>query len=115
MVTIMNNQAIFIKKGEEKNKTKRPGKLYRMMIKSDQMEAIISELEPHADSRWYKHDGEELHLVLEGEMEYSVDKKSYILEKGDILWHLSSLKHRAKNISDKKTIYITIGSPPTFM
>jgi len=73
----MKDRAIFIKKGEEKSKTERPGKLYRMMVKSDQMEAIISELEPHAESRWYQHDGEELHLVLQGEMEYIVENKIY--------------------------------------
>ena len=115
MVTKMNDQVIFIKKGEEKSKTERPGKLYRMMVKSDQMEAIISELEPHSESRWYQHDGEELHLVLEGEMEYTVDEKAYKLSEGDLLWHPSTLKHRAKNISDEKTTYITIGTPPTFM
>jgi quercetin dioxygenase-like cupin family protein len=115
MVTKMNSQPILIKRGEEKNKTRRPGKLYRMMVKSDRMEAIISELEPHTQSRWYKHDGEEMHLVLLGEMEYTVDKKSYKLSEGDLLWHPSTLKHRANNISDMKTIYITVGTPPTFM
>ena len=115
MVTEMKDQVIFIKNGDDIKKTKRPGKLYRMMVKSNKMEAIISELEPHAESKWYKHDGEELHLVLEGKMEYSVEDKVYILNKGDILWHPSTLKHRAKSISDKITIYITIGTPPTFM
>ena len=115
MVTKMNGQAIFIKKGKEKSKTKRPGKLYRMMVKSDRMEAIISELEPHAESRWYQHDGEELHIILKGEMEYTIDDKTYKLSEGDLLWHPSTLKHRAKNNSDEKTTYITIGTPPTFM
>jgi len=108
----MKDRAIFIKKGEEKSKTERPGKLYRMMVKSDQMEAIISELEPHAESRWYQHDGEELHLVLQGEMEYIVENKIYKLSKGDLLWHPSTSKHRAKNNSDEKTTYITIGTSP---
>ena len=111
----MNEDIIFIKKGDQKSKTKRPGKLYRLMVKSDKMEAIISEIDPHTESRWYKHDGEELHLVLQGEMEYTVGEKSYKLSEGDVLWHKSTLKHRARNMESEKVIYITVGSPPTFM
>jgi quercetin dioxygenase-like cupin family protein len=85
------------------------------MVKSGKMEAIISEIDPHTESRWYKHDGEELHLVLQGEMEYTVGEKSYRLSEGDVLWHKSTLKHRARNMQGEKVIYITIGSPPTFM
>ena len=115
MVTKMDDKVIFIKKGDEKNKAKKPGKLYRLMVKSKKMEAIISELDPHAESRWFKHNGEEMHLVLHGEMEYTVGEKSYKLSEGDFLWHQSSQKHRAKNIGDKKVTYMTVGTPPTFM
>lgn len=114
MVITMNNNVIFIKKGDEKSKIKRPEKLYRLMIKSEILESIIAELKPHAESRWFQHDGEELHLVLEGTMEYTVGDNSYILSEGDLLWHKSTLKHRARNISDEKVTYVTIGSPPTF-
>jgi quercetin dioxygenase-like cupin family protein len=110
----MNDEVIFIKKGDEKSKTTKPGKQYRLIVKSDKIEAIIAELKPHAESKWFKHDGEEMHLVLEGEMEYTVGEKSYKLSEGDILWHKSTLKHRAKNIGSEKVIYMTVGSPPTF-
>ena len=111
----MQSESIFIKKGEQKRKILRPGRLYRMMIKSENMEAIIAELEPQRESRWYQHNGEELHLVLEGEIEYIVGEKSYHLSKGDVLWHKSTLKHKVKNNSDTTARYITIGTPPTFM
>jgi len=111
----MDEDVIFLKKGDEKSKTKKPGKLYRLMVKSERMETIISELDPHAESRWFQHDGEEMHLVLEGEMEYTVDEHSYKLNEGDILWHKSNLKHRAKNMGSEKVVYMTIGTPPTFM
>jgi quercetin dioxygenase-like cupin family protein len=115
MVTRMNDEIVFIKKGEEESKTQKPGKLYRMMVKSENMEAIIAELDPYAQSVWHCHTGEELHLVLQGEMEYTVGDNSYRLSEGDILWHRSTLKHRAANHSRKKVVYITIGTPPTFM
>lgn len=111
----MTEDAILIKKGEQQSEMKRPGKLYRLVIKSHHIEAIIAELDPHAESRWFQHDGEEMHLVLQGQMEYTVGEKSYTLSEGDTLWHSSSLKHRARNIGNEKVIYITVGTPPTFM
>lgn len=110
----MAENVAFIKKGDEQNKMKRPDKLYRLMVKSTHMEAIITELDPHAESRVFQHDGEEMHLVLHGELEYTVAEKTYKLTEGDILWHDSKLKHRAKNKTDDKVTYITIGTPPTF-
>ena len=75
----MDEDVVFIKNGEEKSKTIKPGKLYRLMIKTQKMEAIIAELDPHAVSKIFQHDGEEMHLVLEGEMEYTVGEKTYKL------------------------------------
>jgi len=111
----MDNIAIFIKRGYQKTQITRPGRLYKMKVKSEKMEAKIAEMEPHTQSRWYQHDGEEIHLCIEGEMEYQVGDHSYKLSEGDVLWHKSILKHRAKNIGDKKVKYLTIGAPPTFI
>ena len=111
----MSDEPIFLKSGEQIKKIKKNGKVFRLMIKSNNMEAIIAEMEPHTSSQWYKHDGEELHYILEGEIDYEVGDKTFHLEKGELLWHKSNIPHRAKNISDKKVKYATIGTPPTFM
>jgi quercetin dioxygenase-like cupin family protein len=111
----MNEDVVFIKNGEEKSKTIKPGKLYRLMIKTLKMEAIIAELDPHTESKLFQHDGEEMHLVLEGEMEYTVGEKTYKLSEGDFLWHKSMLIHHARNIGTKKVVYITVATPPSFM
>jgi quercetin dioxygenase-like cupin family protein len=111
----MDEDVIFLKKGDERSKAKKPGKLYRLMLKSHHMEAIISELEPHTESNWFQHDGEEMHLVLQGEMEYTVGEKSYKLSEGDILWHKSMLRHHARTLGNEKVVYITVSTPPTFM
>ena len=110
----MTDNPILMRSGDEKSRTQIPGKLFRLMIKSERLEAIIAEIEPHTSSRWYQHNGEELHYVLEGEIEYEVGEKSYKLKKGELLWHKSNTKHRAVNHSEKKAIYATIGTPPTF-
>ena len=47
----MDDEAIFIKKGREKSRIKKPGKVYKLMIKSEKMEAIISELYSSSESR----------------------------------------------------------------
>jgi len=111
----MGEDVVFIKKGDEQSVTQKPGKLYRFILKSHHMEAIVSELDPHMESKWFQHEGEEMHLMLQGKMEYTVDEKSYKLTEGDILWHPSKLKHHARNIGSEKVVYITIGTPPTFM
>ena len=114
LVLTMVDDTVLIRKSESKSEITRPDKLYKLMLKSEKMEAIVAELKPHSESRWFQHDGEEMHLILEGELEYQVGEKTYNLNGGDILWHQSNLKHRARNISGKKTVYITIGTPPTF-
>jgi len=111
----MSDEPIFLKSGDQLSRIKKPGKLFRLMIKSNHMEAIIAEVDPHTECRWFKHKGEEIHYVLEGEIEYDVGDKSYRLHKGELLWHSSNIKHRARNITDKKAKYATIGTPPTFM
>lgn len=111
----MDTDVVLIKKGEEKSKTIKPGKVYRFMIKTQKIEAIIAEINPHTESKLFQHDGEEMHLVLEGEIEYTVGEKTYKLSKGDILWHKSMLIHHAKNVSTKKVVYITVATPPSFM
>jgi len=111
----MDDEPKLLKSGDQLKSTQTPGKLYRLMIKSDHLEAIIAEIEPHTKTKWYKHGGEELHYILDGEIEYEVGEKSYKLKKGDLLWHKSGVKHRATNNSDKKAKYATVGTPPTFM
>lgn len=111
----MDDKVILIKKEEALKKITRPGRLYRLKVKSEGMEAMVSEIDPHAESRWFKHEGEELHYLIQGELEYTVGDHSYKLHPGDMLWHQSNLKHRAKNMGAEKVIYITVGAPPTFM
>lgn len=47
----------------------------------------------------YRHEGEEC---------------AFILNKGDFIWFDSSLPHKIKNLSDKKTIAIWVDFPPLF-
>ena len=111
----MDKKPVFVKKKKKIKQTKVSGKLYNLKVKSEKMEAVVSELDPYSESRWYEHKGEEIHLMLHGEMDYIIGDKTYHLDEGDVLWHPSEIKHRAKNLSGEKISYITIGTPPTFM
>jgi len=41
-----DKDGVFIKNGKGKNKTIKPGELYRLMIKTQKIEVIIAELDP---------------------------------------------------------------------
>jgi quercetin dioxygenase-like cupin family protein len=111
----MSDKPIILKSGEEKSRLQTKGKLFRLMVKTKNLEAIIAEIDSHTASRWYQHDGEELHYILEGEIIYEVGEESYKMSKGQLLWHKSTVRHRAINNSNKKAKYATVGTPPTFI
>jgi quercetin dioxygenase-like cupin family protein len=103
-----------IKKGASEYERKIAGKKYKYLIKTEQLGGILVEIEPGADSEFYEHEGEEIKIVIKGEIEYTVGKKVYRLKEGDVLWHQSSIPHRIKNSGDKKAICFTVDTPPTF-
>lgn len=110
----MNRDTIFIKKGEFEKIIERQNKIYKFLFETGKIEANITELEPGSESRLFTHNGEEVHVIIEGDLDYTVGDKVYKLSKGDILWHKSNLGHKANNHSKNKVIYLTIGTPPTF-
>ncbi len=108
-------EAIFIGKGSAKCVAHAGKKVFRLLFKSEKMEGIISEIEEGGTSEFYQHEGEEIHILLEGEIDYQVGDKVYHMKEGDMLWHESSIPHRATNTGKGRAVYITIGTPPTFM
>ncbi len=108
-------KCIYTKKGNERSRNKVDGKVFRLLQKSHEMEAIIAELDVGTSSSRYLHEGEEFHLMLKGVMEYTVGDEAYKMEAGDSLWHPSDIPHSARNIGDEKAVYLTVSTPPTFM
>ncbi len=92
------------------------GKHLELLFKSGRMEGILIEVEPGENfGKQFRHDGEELHFVIEGEIEYMVGDNTYKMGVGDCLWHNSDIPHGARNTGTRKAKYLTIGVPPTFM
>jgi mannose-6-phosphate isomerase-like protein (cupin superfamily) len=107
---------ILIKKSSSDKILDFEGKHLELLFKSGQMEGILIEVAPGEQfGKQYTHDGEEIHFVLEGEIDYRIGDATYHLTKGDSLWHKSNIPHSAGNPGAKKAKYITIGVPPTFM
>lgn len=110
------DEAMVIPCNSSKKELNINGKHLSLLFKSGKMEGILIEVEPGKEfGKQFSHDGEEIHFILEGAIEYLIGDKTYKLSKGDCLWHKSIIPHSARNPSSKKAIYLTIGVPPTFM
>ncbi|MCD6137268.1 MAG: cupin domain-containing protein [Deltaproteobacteria bacterium] len=106
---------ILKRKGQYQAARKVPGKLFRLKFKTEHMEGVVATIEPDKKLETYIHEGEEVHILLEGRIEYVVGDETFVLEPGDVLWHRSDIPHGARNIGNTTAKYFTVGVPPTFM
>lgn len=107
-------KAVLMKAGESKKEILDSGILYQNIINIDQMEANVTRMLPGTKTNKFSHKGQEIKVMVKGEVEYHVGKEKYILQKGDMLYHPSSEIHWSRNIGIKEAIYVTISTPPTF-
>ncbi len=106
----------FIKKGEDIIDRRLDDKEIHLLFKSKLMEGIIIELEPMSGfEKTYKHKGEEAHMVLEGEIEFTIGDETFLCQEGDILWHRSDIPHTIRNPGMAHAVYLTILSPPSII
>jgi len=103
----------FIRKDERTTPRRVDGEAVGRLFRSEVMEGILVELEPATGFEGtYRHNGEEMHLVLEGEVEFTVGPETFLCQEGDILWHDSGLEHRIQNPGMAQAVYLTILAPP---
>jgi transcriptional regulator with XRE-family HTH domain len=74
----------------------------------------ISRYEPGASTGddSYEHQGEEAGLVLEGQLELTIEEEKYLLEAGDSFSFKSQLKHRYANPSDVEDTVVVWANTP---
>ncbi len=88
------------------------------MVKNPQkkrMVAFYTTIEPGGGSSgMYTHIGEEFGLVLSGEMELTIEGKTYHLKEGDSFYFSSARPHGFANKSKENTVVAWVVSPPTF-
>ncbi len=62
----------------------------------------------------FTHNGEEVGIVLEGKLKYTVGSKEYVLNEGDSICFNSTLPHRWEVIGNKLSKTIWAITPPSF-
>ena len=73
----------------------------------------IVEILPNSRTSGHSHDtGEEFFFVIDGEGTLLLDKKKYILKKGDIIFIKEKARHQIINNSDAKLRFLFGISPP---
>jgi mannose-6-phosphate isomerase-like protein (cupin superfamily) len=102
-----------IRKGEKVAAREIDGEEVELLFKSEVMEGIRVELEPMTGfAGTYRHNGEEMHIVLQGEVEFTVAEETFLCLEGDILWHRSDLAHGIRNPGVERASYLTMLAPP---
>jgi len=111
----MDDMGVEVYRFSEGDVLKKDGVTYRIKTQSNKLLVILSEMEPGAETGIYQHAGEEVRIVLKGTIFCEVGSEGYMLEEGDTIWHLSTIPHKTRNVGTEKAVYITIGTPPSFM
>ncbi len=83
-------------------------------LKDQEVEPFLVMLEPHATSgeRQVAHPGQEFICCQQGKVEYLIDGKSYLVEKGDFLIFEATLPHLWRNPSDERAVFILVIQTP---
>jgi quercetin dioxygenase-like cupin family protein len=108
------SKTVLMKAGESIKEVRKGGHLFRNVINIEKMEANVTHMLPGSKTQGFKHQGQEIKIMLKGTMEYHVGDEEFILEEGDMLFHHSTEEHWSKNIGKTEAVIITISTPPTF-
>ncbi len=60
---------------------------YSLLVLGEKLIAVLTELEPNAETPFFAHKGEELKYVLEGEIECISGACKMKLKNGDVVLH----------------------------
>jgi mannose-6-phosphate isomerase-like protein (cupin superfamily) len=77
---------------------------------------IEAKLEPGASTldKPLSHNGEEVSIVIQGEMEITIGSERYELKEGDSIYYNANLPHKITSVGEKELIFISAITPPNF-
>jgi len=80
------------------------------------IEMIEARLKPGASTldKPLSHNGEEVSIVIQGEMEIAIGSEVYKLEKGDSIYYNANLPHKITSIGKEDLVFISAITPPNF-
>ncbi len=83
-------------------------------LSGQEVEPFRVELEPHASSgeQPVVHSGQEFVCCQEGRLEYWIDGKAYLLEKGDFLIFEATLPHIWRNPFEERAVFVLVLQTP---
>ncbi len=90
------------------------GVSYSLLVLSDKLIAILAEISPGAETPDYRHEGEEMKYILEGELECISEGRRMLLKSGDVVWHKPGEKHKVRNVGKRTARYIAVATRPSF-
>jgi len=109
-------RVIVVRKGEKIKTTSLNGIRLDLLLKTDVLEAVLDIFEPGASvGTPYKHVGQEVHILLKGEIEFEIEDHKYLAKEGDVVCFSSILPHKTRNPGKEKAIVFSVAVPPTFM
>jgi transcriptional regulator with XRE-family HTH domain len=81
------------------------------------MMPLVAVFEPGGGAaEFWRHEGEELVVVLEGRILLELeDSEPIVLERGDCAYYEGTRSHRWSNIGDGIARVLSVGTPPTFV
>jgi quercetin dioxygenase-like cupin family protein len=102
------------RKGESQKSIKMGGIPVHLLARTEKLEGMIVEMPPQTEiPKLYSHEGEEIRIVLEGEIEVELEGEKYLLKEGDVMWHKSHRPHRIRNPTNNKSVYFSVNLPPS--
>jgi quercetin dioxygenase-like cupin family protein len=97
------------RKGESQKSIALDDVTVELLTSAEYLESMTVVMPPGSEiPEEYEHEGEEVKIVLEGEIEVNVSGVAHTLREGDVMWHKSSAPHKVKNPSDKKAVYFSV-------
>ena len=107
---------IIRRSGESQKSINIGGNPAHLLVKTETLEGMLVEMDPGKGiPKVYSHEGEEIRIVLEGEIEVEVAGKKYHLKKGDTMWFKSIQPHVIRNPGKGKAVYFAVNVPPTLI
>lgn len=113
------NNTMIVRKGKRQKIRFPDSKLEYDLLSPDlnrRMEMFYASLQPGADTceEPLSHPGEEVLLVLTGELMIQIDSESYHLLEGDSIYYFASSPHRIVNCGKEKLEFVSTITPPRF-
>ena len=115
MIFILFTMNAIVSKKDEGEVILKDGVKYTVKAKTDKLLVILAELDVGAETAVHKHAGEEFRFVLDGKIECDIGGTVYRLEAGESILHPSDVPHKIRNVGNEKAVYLTVGTPPTFV